>query len=348
MVCEDVSAGRMSGPSASAARPRVSIVIPNYNGSAWLPGCLGALAGQQYENHEVLVVDNGSTDGSVSLLGSRYPHVQLIELDRNFGFAGAVNRGIRAARGEYVALLNNDTVARPDWLATLVRALDDSPDVVAAVGSNMLSLDDPSRIDDAGDALSWTGAAEKLGHGDLASGIAHRREVFSVCAGAALFRRSFLETLRGFDERFFAYLEDVDLGLRGRLLGYRYVVEPAAEVLHKGYGTALPRADYVRLVTRNRLMLFAKSLPVTLALKHLPQLLYGQLYFAIVYRHPAATLAGYAAFLRCLPHLWRERRRTMASCRIAAVDLERMLTTRMHEPPLRDLALRRLRRWRSG
>jgi GT2 family glycosyltransferase len=334
----------MSGSSPSVVRPRVSVVIPNYNGVGWLPGCLDALAAQTFRDSEVLLVDNGSTDGSVPLLRERYAHIRVIALGRNTGFAAAVNTGIRAARGEYVALLNTDTVARPGWLAALVHALDQSPADTGAVASRMLSLDDPSRIDDAGDALSWTGAAEKLGHGEPASQFTHRGEVFSVCAGAALYRRAFLEAVRGFDERFFAYLEDIDLSLRGRLLGYRYVFEPAAEVLHKGQGSALPRADYIRLVTRNRLMLFAKNVPLSLLVRHLPQLLYGQLYFLIAYRRPWASLAGYAAILPCVPHVWRERRRARGARRIDVAKLDPLLTNRMREPPLRVLLRHRLAR----
>jgi GT2 family glycosyltransferase len=172
----------MSGSSPSDAHPRVSVVIPNYNGAAWLPGCLDALAAQTFEDYEILLVDNGSTDHSVPLLRERYAHVQLIPLERNRGFAEAVNIGSRAARGQYVALLNTDTVAKPDWLAALVRALDRSPATTAAVASKMLSLDNPGCIDDAGDALSWTGAAEKRGHGEPAYKFLHRDEVFSVCA----------------------------------------------------------------------------------------------------------------------------------------------------------------------
>jgi GT2 family glycosyltransferase len=210
----------------------------------------------------------------------------------------------------------------------------------------MLSLDDPGRIDDAGDGLAWTGAAEKLGHGEPAHRFTQRSEVFSVCAGAALYRRTFLDAVGGFDERFFAYLEDVDLGLRGRLLGYRYLFEPAAEVLHKGHGSALPRADYVRLSTRNRVMLFAKSMPGSLLLKHLPRLLYGQLYFAIVYRRPGASLAGYVSLVPCLAHIWRERRRARASRRLHVAEIDGLLTTRMREPPLRLLLRRQLGRLR--
>lgn len=327
--------------------PRVSVVIPNYNGVGWLPGCLDALAGQTFEDFEVLVVDNGSTDDSVGLLQEKYGHVRVITLDRPAGFAAAVNAGIGDARGEYVALLNNDTVVRPGWLGALVATLDESPPDVAAVSSKMLMLEDPARIDDAGDTLSWSGGAAKIGHGEPADTITEPYEVFSVCAGAALYRMSFLDAVDGFDERFFAYLEDVDVGLRGRLLGHRYVFEPRAEVLHKGQGTALRRADYVRLITRNRLMLFAKSMPAALLLKHLPQLIYGQLYFAIVFRHPLASLAGYVSFFRSLGHVRRERRRLRDTRRIDPASLERALTTKLHEPPLRLLIRRRLERSRS-
>jgi hypothetical protein len=114
-------------------------------------------------------------------------------------------------------------------------------------------------------------------------------------------------------------------------------------VLHKGQGSALPRVDYVRLVTRNRILLFAKSMPLSLLLKHLPQLLYGQLYFLIVYRRPGASLAGYLSLVRCIPHIVRERRRLRAARRIDIAELDRLLTIRMREPPLRVLLRRRLR-----
>jgi GT2 family glycosyltransferase len=321
-------------------------VIPNYNGITWLSPCLDALAGQEFRDFEVVLVDNGSTDGSVALLRERFSRVRVIVLERNTGFAAAVNVGIRAARGEYVALLNNDTVAKPRWLGALVQTMNSSPEDVVAVASIMLLMDDPAQVDDAGDVLSWTGAAQKVGHGQSASDFVERREIFSPCAGATLYRRSFLEQLRGFDDRFFAYLEDVDLGLRGRLLGYRYLFEPAAVVLHKGHGSTIPRADYVRLMTRNRIMLFAKNVPLTLLLKHLPQLLYGQLYFLIAYRKPLHSVAGYASLFPCIPHILRERRRILQSRRLSATDLERLLSTEMSEPPLRELFRHRLRRLR--
>jgi GT2 family glycosyltransferase len=327
--------------------PRVSVVIPNYDGVAWLARCLDGLLAQDLRDFEIILVDNGSRDESVALVRERYPAVRRIVLDRNLGFAAAVNRGIAVSRGAYVALLNNDTVVEPGWLSALVLALERSPEEIGAVQSKMLSMENPDRIDDAGDRLSWTGAAQKEGHGLPASEFTEPREIFSPCAGAALYRRSFLEKTRRFDEKFFAYLEDVDLGLRGRLLGYRYLFEPAARVLHRGYGSGIRRSVYVRLATRNRLLIFAKNVPLLLLVKHLPSLLYGQVYFFIVYRRPLQTLAGFLSFLSFLPHVLRERRRTLRSMRVSAAKLETMLTTEMGEPPMRRLLFGKLRRLRS-
>jgi GT2 family glycosyltransferase len=328
---------------AEECPPRVSVVIPNCNGAAWLPGCLDGLNGQEFRDFEVIVVDNGSTDDSLEVARERRPDVRLTSNRLNLGFARAVNIGIRAARGEYVALLNNDTVARPPWLGALVAALDESGPDVGAVASKMLRMDDPDVVDDAGDALSWTGAAQKMGHGRPAAEFATRREVFAPSGGASLYRRSFLERMGGFDEHFFAYLEDVDLGLRGRLCGYRFVFEPAAEVLHKGYGSSIPRHVYVRLVTQNRLLLFGKSLPLSLLLRNLPKLINGQLYFFVAYRSPLSSLMGYVSFLRLTPHVARERRKLRRHLRLRGGEIQAMLATDLREPAWREVLLRPLR-----
>lgn len=337
----------MIASSGETAGPRVSVVIPNYNGASWLSACLESLAGQEFRDFEVILVDNGSTDDSVRLLREHFPYVRLFALEKNTGFAAAVNVGIWAGQGRYVALLNNDTIAKSGWLGSLVQTLEASPEEVGAVASKMLQLDEPDLIDDAGDALSWTGAAQKTGHGQPAGDYDQRREIFSPCAGATLYRRSFLEILQGFDELFFAYLEDLDLGLRGRLLGYRYLFEPAAEVHHKGHGSAMRRGEYVRLVTRNRGMIFAKSVPFVLLLKHLPRLFYGQLYFFIAYRKPLHSLAGYLSLVWRLPHILRERRKMARRRRIPRATFEKMLSTEMSEPPLLELLAQRFGRSRS-
>jgi len=324
--------------------PRVTVVVPNWNGEAWLPGCLEGLRAQELRSFEVVVVDNGSADGSVAFAQAFDPGIRVIRFSENRGFAVAVNAGIASARGEYVALLNTDTVPRPSWLGALVRALDASPPDVAGLASRMLDLADPGRIDDAGDFLTWAGMAVKRGHGEPASSFPLPDEVFSPCAGAALYRRGVLEELGGFDERFFAYLEDVDLGLRARLRGYRWLYVPEAEVLHRGQGSGLPRSRYVRLVTRNRLLLLTKSLPLSLLLRHAPGLVYGQLYFLAAYRRPFDSIAGYLGYLRLVPHVLRARAVARRTRRITVAQLEGRIGGAAREPPLARLVARRLRR----
>jgi GT2 family glycosyltransferase len=337
----------MTASSPRDRPPKVSVVIPNYNGAALLEKCLKGLAQQVYRDFEVILVDNGSSDNSIDLARKACPNLTLIELDRNLGFAAAVNKGIKSARGSLVALLNNDALPRTVWLRALVRTMDEHPPEMGAVASKMLLEDDPLRIDDAGDRLSWTGSAEKVGHRQPSSRFTERREVFSACAGATLYRKAFLEEVGYFDEKFFAYLEDIDLGLRGRLCGYRYLFEPTAEVLHKGHGTRIPKSDYVRLMTRNRLMLFFKNMPGKLLVKHLSRQLYGQLYFLIAYRKPWDSLMGYVTFIQLLPHVVRERRRISRQRVLPNETLDQLLSTEMNEPTLRQLFRRRLKRTRS-
>jgi GT2 family glycosyltransferase len=322
------------------------VVIPNHNGTAWIPGCLSGLEVQEFRDFEVVFVDNGSTDDSVSRARELRPDIRLTVFERNRGFASAVNAGTTAARGEYVALLNTDTVARPLWLAALVSALDEADEDVGAVAPKMLRMDDPDTVDDAGDALFWTGAAEKVGHGRPASEYNTPREIFAPSGGASLYRRTFLEEMGGFDERFFAYLEDVDIALRGRLRGFRFLFEPAAEILHKGHGSDIPPSSYVRLVTRNRVLLFAKSIPLALLLRNLGTLLYGQFYFFVVYRRPLSSLIGYASLVPQLPHILRERRKMRPRVQVEAGELQERLGGRMSEPPLGEVLLRAVRRLR--
>lgn len=324
------------------SEPRVTIVIPCWNNRDWLPGCLEGLAAQRYRDFRVILVDNGSIDDSVSFVRENYPQVRLIAFAENRGFAPAVNAGIRQARSEYVALLNTDTVPQPGWLLNLVETMESSSPDVGCLASKMLKLQDPSLIDDAGNTLSWYGSAQKRGMGLPAEAYDRFEEVFSVCAGAALYRRSFLEELDGFDESFVSYLEDVDLGLRGRLLGYRCLYVPSAEILHQGHGSGLAHSRYVYLVTRNRLILLCKSIPLGLLLKHAWQLLYGQIYFFLAYKRPLDSLAGTLAFLRALPRVLRQRRPIQSRKRVSNRALDAMLSRELGEMPLRRMVGRKL------
>jgi GT2 family glycosyltransferase len=317
--------------------PKVTIIIPNWNTQRWLVGCLDGLRAQNYRDFQIILVDGGSTDNSVAFVRQHYPEVELLALTENRGFAPQVNAGIRQARSEYVALLNVDTVPQPDWLANLVETMEKSPSDVGCLASKMLNLGDPNIIDDAGDTFSWYGSARKRGWREPANIYTETEEVFSACAGAVLYRRTFLEEVGNFDENFISYLEDIDLGLRGRLLGYRCLYVPTAEVFHHGQGAGTARSRYVYLVTRNRLSLLVKNIPLELFLKHIYTLLFGQLYFFLVYKRPFHSLAGIASFLIALPRLLRQRQVIQKHKRVLNEALESMLSNDLGEPSLRKI-----------
>jgi GT2 family glycosyltransferase len=286
---------------------RTSVVIPNWNGRAWLPDCLAALAAQQRPADEVIVVDNGSGDGSLAYLASEHPSVTTIALDANTGFAHAANRGWQAACGELIALINTDVVLAPDWLARMTAALEAAP-TAAAVACKMLSLADPSRVYDAGDVLRRDGACEQRGRFMRDDGRWDGPgEVFGACAGAALYRRAALAAIGGFDERYFAYLEDVDLALRLRLAGWECRYEPAV-ALHAGEGSSHQlRGGHHALVTRNTVVLAAKFFPLRWA----PFVLYRQLgwaWHAARQRRLTGHLRALAGALPMLPGALRARR----------------------------------------
>lgn len=330
--------------NTSASWPKVTVVIPNWNTRRWLAGCLDGLRAQHYQDFCIVLVDNGSTDDSVAFVEQHYPKVRVLSFAENRGFAPAVNAGIRETRSEYVALLNVDTVPQSNWLLGLVETMDQSPPNVGCLASKMLSLQDPDKIDDVGNILSWYGSAQKRGNGEPSETYNEHEEVFSACAGASLCRRSFLEDVGGFDESFNSYLEDIDIGLRGRLLGYRCMYVPTAKVLHQVHGSGLARSRYVYLVTRNRLAMLFKNIPLALLMKHSRTLLYGQVYFFLVYKKPFYSLAGTIAFLFALPRVLRQRRAIQKRKRISNQALETMLSNDLGEIPLREI-VKNKQRW---
>jgi hypothetical protein len=254
-----------------------SVIIPNWNGRELLPICLDSLR-QQSMSAEVIVVDDGSTDGSAGLVQQRYPEVRLIELGENRGFAAAVNAGIRASRAEYVALLNNDAEAAPEWLAELIGALDTHADAGFAA-SKMLDYADRTRIDGAGDAFTWAGNAYRIGHGERDCGQYDAPAwIFGACAGAAIYRRQMLDAIGLFDEAFFAYYEDADLSFRAQLAGYRCRYVPEAVVYHVGSATSGRGSDRtLYLQTRNRISMVLKNYPARFLAEKLPLVLRFQL-----------------------------------------------------------------------
>ncbi len=275
---------------------KVSVVIPNYNGAKHLQKCLTSLALSTVD-FELVIVDNGSSDESHAIYqASEITNKKWIALEKNYGFAKAVNTGIDAVGTQYTFLLNNDTELLPDTLEKLLEAIEQSVTKhLVAMQPLLLQMDNPTLIDNAGDTLSWYGIASKNKHG-LPVTAAEARTIFSPSGGACLFDTFFLKTQK-FDERFVSYLEDVDLGLRGRLLGYHYELEPSAVVYHKGHGSAIPQKQYVRNMTRNTMLLWS-NLPAGPRAKNSMQLFYGQLHKFLSYGRPWQSILGYNDYFK--------------------------------------------------
>jgi GT2 family glycosyltransferase len=244
---------------AQAARFRVAAVVPNRDGERWLPGLIGALDAQERAFDRVVVVDDGSTDGSVAWLRGLGGGVEVVERPVTGGFAAAVNAGFAVvADCDAVALVNTDVELAPDWLARTAAALEAAPDA-AAVACKMVGMDDPGLIDDAGDALRRDGVCEQRGRGHRDAGqLDAPGEVWGACAGAALYRRRAVAEVGGFDESYGMYLEDVDLALRLRLAGWTCRYEPVV-ARHAGAGSG---AAVGYFVARNTIILTARWFPL--------------------------------------------------------------------------------------
>ena len=252
----------------------VTVIIPNYNGMKFLEPCFEALKAQTYRNFKILVVDNGSSDGSKEWLKAQ--GVDTIFLEENTGFSGAVNIGIKAADTPYVILLNNDTKADEYYVAEMVKAIERSPKIFS-VSSRMIQMYHPDLMDDAGDMYCILGWAYQRGIGQSVKKYGRSRRVFSACAGAAIYRREVFEQIGYFDEMHFAYLEDLDVGYRARIYGYDNVFCPEAVVYHVGSGTSGSKYNSfkVKLAARNNVYLNYKNMRGWQLLLNSPCLLAG-------------------------------------------------------------------------
>ena len=304
-----------------SAEPQVAVVVPSWNSAGLLPRLLDSLAEQGGER-ELLVVDNGSRDGTLELLRERgIPHLSL---SRNTGFAAAVNLGAARTAAPLVLALNADTVLEPGAVSALVPALAADPGL-GGVQPRILQLEgeaagDPetARLYSAGMALSADGRAYETGAGESQADAYRRpREVFGVCGAACLLRRELFADLGGYDESYFSFYEDVDLNLRARIAGWRFGYEPAAVVWHLGNaswlaGAERPSAWNARLVARNRLVTQAKFVPAT-ALPRIVAVEAGALVRAARQRRFGATLRGKLEGLARLPGALGERHRLRRS-----------------------------------
>ncbi|MCP3175629.1 glycosyltransferase family 2 protein [Desulfuromonas sp. KJ2020] len=247
-----------------ALMDKVSIIIVNWNGRNHLATCLDSLAAQSFKEFEVVLVDNGSIDGSVEFVRHAYPWVRLVELPENTGFAAGNNLGFNQARGEYIVTLNNDTQVEPDWLELLVQVADDHPHA-GMVGCRICSFTNPDVIDSLGLAICKDGMSRGRFRNRLWSSLnlPAVEDILIPSACAALYRRAMLESVGFFDADFFAYAEDTDLGLRGRLAGWGAVIATGAVVYHKYSQTSGSLSPFkVYLVERNHFWVVLKNFPL--------------------------------------------------------------------------------------
>ena len=244
----------------------VSVIIPNLNGMKFLPACLSSLQKQTFKEFEVIIVDNGSTDESVDFIKTRFPGTMVIENKQNMGFAEANNQGIRAARGKYIATLNNDTEADRDWLRTLVTEAELSDEDVGMWAPKILALQNKREIDSVGGLLIYRDGIAK-GRGRLETDTGqydNLKEILCPSACCALYRHKMLDDIGHFDSDFFAYCEDTDLGLRARRAGWKALSVPASIVYHCYSGTGGTYSHTKAfLVERNHLWVAWKNFPLT-------------------------------------------------------------------------------------
>jgi len=317
-------------PTMRVETLRLSVVIPHWNGAHFLPTCLDALARQTLAPFEVIVVDNASTDGSIALLRRHYPWVRRVELPKNRGFTGACNAGIWHARGDLIALLNNDTEVDADWASAIVDAFERYPQV-GSVASKMLLFDRRDHFHTAGDYFTTDGRAGNRGVWQRDCGQFDQEAfVFSACGGSAVYRRAMLDEIGLLDDDFFFSGEDVDLGWRAQLAGWRCLYTPRAIVYHhlSATGGGVTASFYDG---RNAIYILVKNWPSQLWGRYGPSIMRAQISRAVeaarAWRGAAARaqLRGMLAGIISAPRFWRKRRQIQAARRIAITELEAIL-----------------------
>jgi GT2 family glycosyltransferase len=312
--------------------PKVSIIILNWNGKQNTINCLESLKLTTYPNYETIIVDNGSTDGSLEYFKDNHPGIKLIENGTNLGFAEGNNVAIREVlkREEikYIALLNNDTIVKPDWLEHLVNALE-SDENIGSCQPKILSLSNPDIIDAVGISINKDGSAFQVGYKERDSGQYKRiTEVFGVCAGAALYRAKMLNQIGLFDKDFFAYYEDVDLAIRARLFQWKSVCASQAEIYHIHSATLGNESPFKKyLLERNSYYYVIKCLPR----KVITQFLISKFHYVFItlidlikdkkYKLVKALIKGNLDALKNLPTILSKRSDIQAKKLISEKDL---------------------------
>ncbi|MEW5760322.1 MAG: glycosyltransferase family 2 protein [Candidatus Thermoplasmatota archaeon] len=311
-------------------KPKVSIIILNWNGMAYLEECLKSVFDLEYKNFEVILVDNASTDCSVDLVKEKFPQVKIIVNEENFGFAKGNNIGIKSAGGEYIVLLNNDTKVDKKWLSELVRVADENENV-GMCASKMLFYAQPDTINSTGMQIWISGGTSDRGFGKKDIGqFDSLEDVIGPCAGAALYKKNMLDYIGFFDEDYFMYFEDTDLALRGLFQGWKCKFVPSAIVYHKYQASAKKVKNevvYYYMVRNSWYNVFkffpCGTLPLTIMYKLVGDIFYI-FYHKEKYNMKTYGKALYDAFV-CLPRLIKERKKIYRRKKIKDFEFIRWL-----------------------
>lgn len=323
-----VYVARVSDAANRPAAPTVTVCIVAYESGDYLQACVDALARQTFGDFEAVVADNDSTDGSVERLRLADGRFRVEPMGANLGFAAANNRVAFASTAKWFAALNPDAVAEPNWLQELLAAAERWPGA-ASIGSTQVSLEQPEVLDGAGDVWHAAGVAWRARYGRSSELVPPEGETFAACGAAALYDRRLFCELGGFDEDYFCYAEDVDMGFRLRLLGRRVVQAPLAVVRHAGSGVSGKTSEFtVFHGHRNRIWVFLKNTPGALLWWLLP---YHLAMNAVVLLpmidqgRGGTMLRAYGAALRGLPGVWRKRRTVQRLRRVSGVEFGRQM-----------------------
>ncbi len=327
--------------------PLVSIVVLNWNGAHILPRCLNSIAAQTFQDFEVIVADNASTDGSADEIEKRWPGFKVIRFDQNLGFALGNNRAATRAKGRWLAFVNNDAFPDPEWLGCIMKAAQAYPDF-SFFSSRLVYADQPDRVQSSGDIYNISGFAwSRDNHCPVEQSHLDPDEVFSPSAAAAVYLSDAFIEAGGFTRRFTSHHEDVDLGFRLRLLGNRCLYVPDAVVPHLGsasYGKESNRTVYQ--VQRNVVWAYFQNMPGVLFWKYLPAHLFANLVFLIYYtlRRQAGPVwkAKWDAF-RTLRETLRERTRIQKTRRLESKEIDRILNHNWFAPFLLGRRTRAIR-----
>jgi GT2 family glycosyltransferase len=310
--------------------PQISVIIPNYNGIKFINECISSLLYQTHIPSEIIFVDNGSIDNSVNFVKSNYPNVYVIELDKNYGFAKAVNEGIKKAKNELVFLLNNDTMVDKYCLEALAKASLNYPSY-SFFATKLLFYQKRNVINAAGDGIYENGLGYNIGFQELDIGQYNLpKEVFGACAAAALYRKKLFDEIGLFDEDFFLVFEDVDINFRARLAGYKCLYIPDAVVYHFHLGSrGADTPISVYYMARNDMNVIVKNMPLSLLIKYLPKIFLRQqrLFLSMCFKKNVnAFIKGELAYLKKIISILKKRFMILHTRKIKVKELKKLFT----------------------